>query len=103
MAEGNIIYVGGQDDAYGLRLSGLKNIRVLSPENEDRIFEELAGFRGLVLLSGKTADALGEKKKMLDSPERIVHVIPEKEGDEYATIGEIVKQTIGFDLQKKNG
>jgi vacuolar-type H+-ATPase subunit F/Vma7 len=93
--------VGEQEDVPGVMLGGLGNIQVIRNENANEVFEKLKKFSGLILLTKKAEELLGDRKNILESPERIIHTMPGKDGDEYETIDKIVKQTIGFDLKTK--
>jgi len=100
MSGGGIMFVGESDDLPGFRLGGLKNVRTIREENANEVFEALKTFSGLIILTKKAKTLLGGRALTLASDERIIHTLAEK-GDEYATIDRIVKDTIGFDLNKK--
>jgi vacuolar-type H+-ATPase subunit F/Vma7 len=101
VSSGGITVVGESDDLPGFRLGGVKNVVLVNKGNAEEVFEKIRESKGLVILTRKAETLLGEKAKLLESQDRMLHVLGEKGGGEYATIDRILRKTIGFDLKKK--
>ncbi|MFH1788494.1 MAG: V-type ATP synthase subunit F [Candidatus Altiarchaeota archaeon] len=101
MADGKIMFIGAEDEAEGFMLAGLGSVKTLTEDTAEEMIRELSDFTGLILLTDKAENLLGDKKALLESEGKIIHRIAGKPGGEYETIDRIVRNTIGFDLKKK--
>jgi len=92
-----IYLIGDELTAAGFRLAGVKSY-VLSEKNEEGVFNELKDKKAVLVITQSASQLFGEKIDKLKA-KSIVLIIPEKQGEEYLSMKNIIKDTIGFDLK----
>jgi len=99
MIEKEVILIGDEDTVAGFNLTGLKRTYTLNNDNLNEIYGKVVGSNSLILLSLKASELLADRIDELRETS-LVQIIPPKDED-YNTINEIIKDTIGFNLKDK--
>jgi len=91
----DIVVVGGPEEVVGYKLAGISRVYPLGTEG---LKEGLKKEKSLIFMTGKAREALEEDIADI-SRDSIIFTIPEK-GKPYTRVGDIIRDTIGFDLRK---
>lgn len=94
-----VVVVGDELTSTGFSLAGVRSHRI-SEDNKDRVYEELKDKKAVLILTQQASRLLGEKAGRLGE-KNIVLTIPEKKGEEYTAVRELIKKTVGFDITKR--
>jgi vacuolar-type H+-ATPase subunit F/Vma7 len=97
MGSMEIYLLGDELTATGFRLAGVKSY-VLSERNREEVFNELKDKKAILVITQSASQMLGERVEKLKA-KSLVLVIPEKQGEEYLPVKNIIRDTIGFDLK----
>lgn len=90
--------VGGEQPAIGFRLAGIPSYAI-TDDTADAVYQELKGRKAILIMTQKAARILGERAGKLKSTSMVV-TIPEQPDEQYTSVSEIIKNTIGFELKK---
>lgn len=99
MESRDIVVVGDELTSTGFNLAGVRSRRI-SEENKDQVYEELKDGKAVLILTQHACRLMGEKAEKLRE-KNIVLTIPEKPGEEYTAIKELIKRTVGLDIGKR--
>lgn len=94
-----VVVVGDELTSTGFALAGARSHKI-SEDNIDSLYEELKDKKAVLILTQHACRLLGEKAERLRE-KNIVLVIPEKKGEEYTAVKELIKRTVGFDTTKR--
>lgn len=88
-----LIVIGGREEIVGYKLAGVE--KVLDMDDEGAV-DDVAGSESLIFLTHDAYERYGQR---LSGGKPIVFEMPQK-GIPYTRLGDIIRDTIGFDLRK---
>lgn len=99
MNEMRDIYLVGDEGAMtGFRLAGLDKTYSINEGNVDEVYDSLKDKDAVIMLTYSASTLLGDRVDKLRKRSFLL-TIPDRPGEKYTTVRNLIKDTVGFDLR----